>query len=416
MTDGRRFLPYGRQVIEADDIATVTAALRGDWLTTGPTVAAFEDAFAGRVGAAHAVACANGTAALHLAALALGLGPGDAALVPSMTFLATANAARYVGAEVAFADVDAATGLAGVAEFEAARAAAVARGLKPKAAFPVHLAGQTAPMPEIKAWADSHALAVVEDACHALGTRYGGGDEFRIGACAHADMAVFSFHPVKTIATGEGGMVTANDTKLAERLRLFRSHGMVRDADDLTETHQATAADGSANPWYYEMAEIGFNYRLTDIQCALGLSQLAKLDRFVARRRVLADRYDAALALLAPTVRGPQRVEACDPAWHLYAARIDFAAIGLDRAEVMRRLHRDGIGTQVHYIPVHLQPYYRQRYGRQDLPGAEAYYAATLSLPLSPDLEDADVDRVVYALRQAIGNAAEPAARTTSAA
>ena len=415
MSGTDRFLPYGRQCIDDDDIAAVVAVLRGDWLTTGPAVAAFEQAFAETVGARHAIACANGTAALHLATLALDLGPGDAALVPSLTFLATTNCARYVGAEVEFCDVDPDTGLAGIAQLEAARVAAVARGLRPRVALPVHLAGQTAPMPAIRAWAEPHGIALVEDACHAAGTRYRAEDQTHaVGACAHSAMAAFSFHPVKTMTTAEGGIVTTNDDRLAERLRRFRSHSMVRDPEALTDTGLATAADGSTNPWYYEMSEIGFNYRLTDVQCALGLAQLAKLGRFVSRRAAIAARYDAALAPLAPAIRGPHRVEDCTPGWHLYAARIDFATLPLDRAALMRRLNEAGIGTQVHYIPVHLQPYYRQRYGRQSLPGAEAYYAGTLSLPMSPDLEDADVDRVVEALAWATADDAPRQASATT--
>jgi UDP-4-amino-4,6-dideoxy-N-acetyl-beta-L-altrosamine transaminase len=391
------FLPYGRQVIEDDDIAAVTAALRADYLTTGPTVEAFERAFAQEVGAAHAVACNSGTAALHLAAMALGLKTNDFLIVPSMTFLATANAARFVGAEVAFADVDPDTGLLTEATLAAALERAKRAGRSVKAVSAVHLAGRTAPMRAIAALADG--LHVVEDACHALGTTYDdGGSQARVGDGRHGTVATFSFHPVKTIAVGEGGMVTTNDAALAARIRLARNHGMTRDPDAFGDLAAALSPDGKINPWYYEMQEPGYNYRLPDILCALGLSQLAKLARFVARRRALAAHYDAALAPLAPLVRPVPPVAGCNPALHLYVVLIDFEGIGLTRGQVMARLRARGIGSQVHYIPVHRQPYYRNRYGDLALPGAESYYRRALSLPLFPSMSDADVTRVVDAI------------------
>jgi UDP-4-amino-4,6-dideoxy-N-acetyl-beta-L-altrosamine transaminase len=392
----RGFLPYGRHQIEDDDIAAVAAVLRGAYLTTGPTVEAFEEAFRAYVGAPHAVVCANGTAALHLAALALELGPEDVVIVPSVTFLATANAIRFVGGEVAFADVDPETGLLGPEQL----AAAIGRaGNRVRAAFVVHLNGQTSDSPAIAEVARNRELSVVEDACHALGTRLThGGTESRVGDCAHADLATFSFHPVKTIATGEGGMVTSRDPGLAERLRRLRAHGMVRAPERFEIRDQAFAADGSPNPWYYEMPEVGFNYRANDMQCALGLSQLAKIDRFSRTRRQLARRYDERLKSLGPIVRPIRRTPECDPVWHLYVVLIDFAALDRDRAQVMRVLQERGIGTQVHYIPVHRQPYYRRRYGDLDLPGADAYYARALTLPLFAGMDEGDVDRVVDAL------------------
>lgn len=383
------FLPYGRQTIEADDVAAVVAALQDDFLTTGPRVEAFEAALAGRVGARHAVACANGTAALHLAMIALDLAPGDAVIVPAITFVATANAVRLAGAEVVFADVDPDTGLMGVDHAEAALGRAPAARVR--AIAPVHLAGQCADPAGLRAFADRYGLAVVEDACHALGTTYGEGA--RIGACAHADMACLSFHPVKAIATGEGGAITLNDDARAARLRRLRSHGIERDP--------ARMAAPPAGPWVYEMPEVGLNYRLTDVACALGLSQLAKLDRFLARRAALVARYDRALAPLAPLVRPLDRA-ACRPGWHLMVALVDFAAAGVDRAAVMGRLRAIGIGTQVHYIPVPSQPYYRARYGAAPLPGATRYYDRALTLPLHPTMTDGDVDRVAAALAEAL--------------
>jgi UDP-4-amino-4,6-dideoxy-N-acetyl-beta-L-altrosamine transaminase len=395
----RLLLPYGRHQIEADDIAAVAAVLGSEWLTTGPTVPAFEAALAGKLGARHAVACSSGTAGLHLTMLALSLGPGDAVVVPSMTFLATANAVRFVGAEVVFADVDSETGLMGPAEVEAA----LARDgdARVQAVLPVHFAGQCMDPAGIAALAAERGLVVVEDACHAIGTTYvtSGGGRAAVGACRDSAMCVFSFHPVKTVTMGEGGAVTTNDEGLAGRLRLFRNHGMTRDPDRFETTDTALAGDRSPNPWYYEMAEIGFNYRASDIHCALGLSQLGKLDRFVAKRRVLAAHYGALLAPLAPMVRPLGRVPACEPGWHLYVVLVDFDALGRDRATVMTRLKERGIGTQVHYMPLHLHPYYRRRYGEMSLPGSEAYYARAVSLPLFPGMADADVDRVVATLR-----------------
>ena len=381
-------LPYGRQTIEDDDIAAVVEALRADFLTTGPRVAAFETAFAETVGARHAVACSNGTAALHLAMLALDVQPGEVVIAPSITFLATANCARYVGAEVVFADVDPLSGL--MTPQTLADALTRLGGRKLRAVLPVHLRGDVADLPGLAALAHEAGAVLVEDAPHALGSTmtFGKVNE-RVGDARHAAMATFSFHPVKTIATGEGGMVTTNDAALGERLRAMRSHGMVRPK--------------GADPWWYEMAEPGFNYRLPDILCALGLSQLAKLPRFAARRRGLAEAYATALAPLSPVVAIAVRPAWSDPVLHLMCVLIDFEAVGLTRRQVVQELQKYGIGTQVHYIPVHRQPYYRERYGDLSLPGAEAWYARCLSLPLYPGMADADVGRVAEALRAVLG-------------
>ena len=380
-------LPYGRQTIEDDDIAAVVEALRSDFLTTGPRVDAFEAVFAETVGARHAVACANGTAALHLAMLALDMQPGEAVIAPSITFLATANCARYVGAEVVFADVDPASGLMTPQTL----AAAIGRleGRRLRAVLPVHLRGDVADLPGLQRLTSAEGAVLVEDAPHALGSRMNfDGVQERVGDARHSAMATFSFHPVKTIATGEGGMVVTNDARLADRLRISRSHGMVR--------------PGGAPPWWYEMEQPGFNYRLPDILCALGLSQLAKLDRFAARRRALAERYHHLLGGLAPLVRPAASPAWSDPVLHLMCVLIDFEAAGVDREAVMARLRERGLGSQVHYIPVHRQPYYQARYGALDLPGAEAWYARCLSLPLYPGMADDDVDRVVAALGEAL--------------
>ena len=401
MGEAPPFLPYGRQLVDEDDIAAVTEVLRGDWLTTGPMVERLEEAVRGYIGAEHAVACANGTAALHLATMALGLGPGDKVIVPAVTFLATANAATYVGAEVVFADCDAGDGLMGPAELEDALERA---GPGVKAVFPVHLAGQCSDLDAIYAIARRHGLAVVEDAAHAIGTRITGTDgrERFIGDCPEAGLATFSFHPVKTMTMGEGGMVTTNDARLAERARRLRSHGMRREPAAFENSAMAFMQDGGANPWYYEMAEPGFNYRATDFQCALGLSQFKKLERFVAQRRALAERYDTLLRDLQLPVTPIRRNPLCTAAWHLYAVLIDFDEIGIERGAVMRRLRERGIGTQVHYIPVHTQPFYRRKNEDLSLPGAERYYAQTLSLPLFAGMDEDDVERVAAALQASL--------------
>ncbi len=397
------FLPYGRQTIEDDDVAAVVEALKADFLTTGPRVEAFEAAFAETVGARHAVACSNGTTALHLAMAALDVKPGEVVIVPAITFVATANAARFQGAEVVFADVDPASGLM----TEATLNDAIGRvNGRLAAVVPVHLMGHVVDLPAVRRLADGHGAAVVEDACHALGTTMAFGNiPERVGDGRHSALACFSFHPVKTIATGEGGMVTTNDPALAARLVLFRSHGITRDPAAFRAPDISLDADGAANPWANEMQALGFNYRLPDILCALGMSQLAKLDRFAARRRRLAARYSELLAPLSPLVRPAAVPAGCDPAPHLFVALVDFAAAGLSRRAVMQALAARGIGTQVHYIPVHRQPYYRGRYGDLDLPGADAWYARALSLPLFPGMADDDPERVVDALRTVLGGA-----------
>jgi UDP-4-amino-4,6-dideoxy-N-acetyl-beta-L-altrosamine transaminase len=395
------FLPYGRQDVDEDDIAAVARVLRGNWLTTGPAVESFEAALAETCGAGQAVVCANGTAALHLAVLAAGLKPGDKAIVPAVTFLATANAVHYVGAEVVFADCDPTSGLMEASHFAEALERA---GPGVKAVLPVHLGGQCADLPAIGALAKRQGITMIEDAAHAIGSLYrrGGNQDLPIGCGADGDMACFSFHPVKTMTMGEGGAITTNDPQLAERLRRLRSHGMSREPGDFENADLAWMRDGTPNEWYYEMAEPGFNYRATDFQCALGLSQLGKLSGFVERRRHLVARYDSLLKPLAPQVRAISRNADCTPAWHLYVVLIDFAGLGLERGQVMQRLRAVGIGTQVHYIPVHQQPFYRRQNGGLGLPGAERYYAQALSLPLFPGMNDADVDRVVNALHDAL--------------
>ncbi|MBC6983660.1 UDP-4-amino-4,6-dideoxy-N-acetyl-beta-L-altrosamine transaminase [Caulobacter sp. 17J80-11] len=388
------FLPYGRQTIEDDDLAAVVAALKSDFLTTGPLVDRFEAALAQAVGAEHAVVCSNGTTALHLAVHAAGVKPGDVCVVPAITFVATANCARYQGADVVFADVDPATGLMTADTLTEALTRVGGRPLR--AVLPVHLAGNTVDTAAVRKLAEAAGAVVIEDACHAVGTRTPAGP---VGACADSVAACFSFHPVKTIATGEGGAITTNDAEFAARMRRARSHGIERADFSIADGFD----DGRPNPWWYEQVELGWNYRLPDVLCALGVSQIAKLDRFVARRRFLAGRYRELLAPYAPLVRTVATPAGCEPALHLLQVRIDFEAAGLSRREVAERLRARGIGSQVHYIPVHRQPYYRGLYGEQVLPGADAFYASTLSLPLYPGMGDEDPARVVEAVAAVLG-------------
>jgi len=392
------FLPYGRQTIDDDDIAAVVAALKSDFLTTGPRVEAFEAALCEATGAKHAVVCNSGTAALHLAAIALGLTTDDQVIVPALTFVATANAPHFTGAQIIFADVDPQTGLMTAAAFEDA----LARAPRAKAVFPVHLAGQMCDLAAIRAVAEPRGVAIVEDASQALGALDAAGA--KAGVCPHSAMATFSFHPVKSIAMGEGGAITTNDNALAQACRTLRNHGLVRDPSLFTPASAdwTVTPDGDPNPWVYEMTTPGYNYRAPDILCALAMSQLTKLDAFITRRRALANLYDDRLAALAPKLLPAGRTPRGQSAWHLYAARIDFDACGVTRAETMARLRNHDIGTQVHYTPVHLQPYYRQQTPNLKLPGAETYYARTLSLPLFPAMTDGDVDRVVAGLAEAL--------------
>ena len=395
------FLPYGRQLIEEDDIRAVCEVLRGDYLTTGPAVGRFETALAKTVNAKHAVVCANGTAALYLAANALGLGPGAKIIVPSLTFLATASAPYLGGAEIVFADVDPDSGLMRPQDL----AEALGRAGRADAVFNVHLNGQCGALEDIAELARANGLKIVDDACHALGAAYiaNNGTGSLIGENAFCDLSVFSFHPVKAIAMGEGGAVTTNDPDIADRLMRMRNHGMTRDAGEFANVRGAFAADGRPNPWYYELVEPGFNWRANDIQCALGLSQLAKLDRFLGRRRALAAVYDELLAPYTPRLRPVARQKSCLPAWHLYAVQIDFPSFGLTRAHFMRALAEEGIGSQVHYFPVHRQRFYAERYGVALLAGADRYYARALSLPFFASMNEDDVARVVRVMTNILG-------------
>ena len=392
------FIPYGRQQIDDDDIAAVTKVLRSDFLTTGPAVGHFESVLSDKTGAKYAIACANGTAALHLSTMALGLGPGDAVVVPAVTFLATANAVRFAGAEVVFSDVDPETGLMESDHLE--EALERISDLTPRAVIPVDLNGQCVDLVTINKVAEHAGITIIMDSCHSIGARFTNSDGKLepVGSGKHAAMTCFSFHPVKTVAMGEGGAVTTNDPVLADRLQRLRNHGMTRDSQNFTEKEQAFASDSTPFPWYYEMPELGYNYRASDLHCALGSSQLAKLQCFVTRRRYLVDLYDQLLSPFSPTIKPPSRVSGCEPAWHLCVVRIDFTEIEKERAVIVKELLEKGIGTQVHYLPVNRQPYYKRRYGSLQLPGANIYYDQVLSLPLFPGMTDNDVAYVVNTL------------------
>jgi perosamine synthetase len=373
-------LPYGRQSIDEDDIQAVVEVLRSDWLTTGPKVAEFEEAFAARVGAKYAVSFSSGTAALHGTAFAAGLTAGDEGITSPLTFAATANCMLYQGARPVFADVCADT-----LNLDPEKAAGAVTS-RTRAIFPVDYAGHPADLSEIRAIADRHGLTVVEDACHALGATYQGRDA---GSSAH--MAIFSFHPVKHLATGEGGMVTTDDPQLAESLRRFRNHGISSDA----------RARQTAGQWHYEMVLLGYNYRLPDLACALGLSQLKKLAANLARRRAIAARYTQAFGRLA-AVKPPVVRENVEPAWHLYPIRVDSALLKVDRGQFFRALRAENIGVNVHYIPVHLHPYYRDRFGYRggEFPVAEQAYQQLISLPMFHGMSDHDIDDVISAVEK----------------
>lgn len=368
-------MPYGRQAVDEEDIRAVADVLRSDWLTTGPMVERFEEAVCRYVGAPYGVAVSSGTAALHAAMFALGVAPGDEVIVPAVTFAATANCVVYQGAKPVFADVDPETLLLEPEQVEALITP------RTKAVIGVDYAGQPCGWEALRQVADKHGLALVADSCHALGAKLGGR---MVGTLA--DITCFSFHPVKHITTGEGGMAVSADAALSRRMRLFRNHGISTSA----------AQREKAGAWFYEMTELGFNYRLTDIQCALGLSQLRKLETWLARRRELAALYGGLLAsaqgeLAARPLRIKPDVES---AWHLYVIRHP------QRDAVFRTMRGQGIGVNVHYVPVHLHPYYRARWGTGPglCPAAEAAFAEILTLPLWPGMEDRDVMRVVSLL------------------
>jgi len=377
-----KLLSYGRQSIDEDDIRAVVETLRSDWLTTGPKVNEFEEAFAAWVGARYALSFSSGTAALHGAAFAAGIGSGDEAITSPLTFAATANCILYQGGTPVFADVRNDT-LNIDTELVAKSISS-----RTKVILPVDYAGHPADLEAIDEIAERHGLVVIEDACHALGADYRGR---RVGSISH--MTVFSFHPVKHITTGEGGMVTTNNSRFADTLRKFRNHGISSEARDRQAKGQ----------WHYEMVLLGFNYRLSDIGCALGLSQLAKLELNLARRREIAQHYLDAFREMAE-IRVPVVLNEAVPAWHLYPVRLELCSLSADRSQIFQALRAENIGVNVHYIPVHMHSYYEQRFGckRGEFPVAEAAYERLISLPLFHAMTDCDVEDVIGAVEKVI--------------
>lgn len=383
-------IPYGRQSINSDDIDAVVAVLRSDWLTQGPVVPRFEEAVAQFCGVQHAIAVNSATSALHIACLALGVGPGDVVWTSPISFVASSNCARYCGADVDFVDVDQGTANLDVGALEAKLATAERDGRLPKVVIPVHLCGQSCDMEAIHALARRYGFRVIEDASHAIGGRYKGEP---VGNCRYSDITIFSFHPVKIVTSGEGGMATTNDPDLANSLTLLRSHGITREAGQLKYE-----SDG---PWYYEQLALGYNYRLTDIHAALGLSQMTRLVPFLQRRHEIADRYDAALEGLPLTPLSRHRDSYS--AFHLYVVRLGLEKLSKSHREVFVALRERGIGVNLHYIPIYRQPDYQYLgINRDDFPQAEAYYSEAVSLPMFAAMTDDQQDRVVSTLREVL--------------
>lgn len=380
-------IPYGKQNLSADDIAAVVQVLQSDFLTQGPQVPAFESSLKHYCGAQYAVAVNSATSALHIACLALGVGPGDTVWTSPITFVASANCALYCGAQVDFVDIDPLTLNLSVEQLANKLAAAKMAGSLPKVVIPVHLCGEPCDMAAIKQLADEYGFAIIEDASHAIGAHYRNG---KTGNCAYSDITVFSFHPVKIITTAEGGLCTTNRPDLAAKMAQLRSHGITREAAEMEGV-----PDGA---WYYQQTDLGFNYRMTEMQAALGVSQMTRLETFIARRQILAAQYDDLLASLP--VKRPYRHPDNRSALHLYPIQ----TAPEQRKAVFDYLRSHGIGVNVHYIPVHTQPYYRRRFGFAvgDFPHAEHYYARAISLPLYADLSDEAQQQVVDTLTQAL--------------
>ncbi|MFV1467691.1 UDP-4-amino-4,6-dideoxy-N-acetyl-beta-L-altrosamine transaminase [Idiomarina sp. HB] len=383
-------IPYGKQDIQQSDIDAVVEVLTSDFLTQGPKVPAFESAVADKVGAGHALAVNSATSALHIACLALGLREGDWLWTTPITFVASANCGLYCGAQVDFVDIDPKTYNISVSGLKEKLEQANSENRLPKVLVVVHLCGQPCEMQEIKALADEYGVKIIEDASHAIGGKY---KNNYIGNSCYSDITVFSFHPVKIITSAEGGMALTNSDKLAWRMSLLRSHGITRDPSQMTQD-----PDG---PWYYQQVDLGFNYRMTELQAALGLSQLERLDEYVTKRHALAKRYDELLKDL-PITRPYQHVDSYS-GLHLYVIRLKRNELSVSHGEVFESLRAQGIGVNLHYIPVHTQPYYRQfGFKAEDFPEAISYYQEAISLPMYPTLSKGEQNEVVESLRKAL--------------
>ncbi len=381
---------YGRQSIDERDLQAVCEVLRSDFLSQGPRLGEFEKKVAGYCGSAHCIATSNGTTALHLAGLALGLESGDAAWTSALSFVASANALGHCGAQAGFVDIDPATFNLSIDDLAARLEEAAGRGTLPKVLVPVHFAGLSCDMKAIADLAGRYGVRILEDACHALGGRYEGRP---IGDCRYSDITVFSLHPVKSITSGEGGLILTRDAAMAERMRRLRSHGMVR-GEDVT--------DKTIGPWHVEVLETGYNHKISELHCALGMSQFARLDEFVARRRALARRYRDRLAPV-PAIRFQAVPDPDESAWHILVAQFDFAAIGKSKREIYAALDEHGIHLAVHYYPIPLQPAYRrQGFSSGMYPNAEAYHDAAFTLPLHPGLTEEDVDHICGCIREVV--------------
>ncbi len=392
-------IPYGRQCIDDEDIQSVLQVLRSPFLTQGPKVGEFEEKLSALTKAHFAVVVNSGTSALHLACLAADIKKGDEVIIPTNTFLASANCVVYCSGTPVFADIDLKTYNISISDLEKKI------NERTKAVIPVHFAGQSCDMQKIKGVVEAaekkfgHTITIIEDATHALGSQY---KDSPVGSCTYSDMTVFSFHPVKHISTGEGGAVVTNNEALQKNVRCMRSHGMSHDKNQWVYQEQGLE-NGQMKPWYYEQNDLGFNYRLTDIQCALGISQLKKLDKFHKKRRQIFDIYNECfkeIDLMQIPFESPDN----SSNFHLYVSLFDFDKMNISRCELMQKLKEKGIQTQVHYIPVHTQPFYRKNFHTNwgDCPNAEHYYRRCLSLPLHPAMADKDANRVVGEIKQFI--------------
>jgi len=383
-------IPYGKHFISKDDIDAVVNVLKYQMITQGHVVPEFESAIAEYCHAKFAFAVTNATSALHLACMALGIGPGDWVWTSPNTFVSSSNCVLYCGAKIDFVDIDAQTYNLSIKKLQEKLESASKTGRLPKAVIAVHFSGQSCEMKELRALSRQYGFFIIEDASHAIGATY---LDSRIGSCIYSDITVFSFHPVKIITTGEGGMLLTNNGELAEKIDLLRNHGITRNSNRMTEkTH---------GDWYYQQIELGYNYRMTDIQAALGLSQLQRLDEIVKRRREIAKLYNALLKDLPLTL--PWQSPSCQSSWHLYVISLDLSIIKKSRKDIFESLRKEEIGVNVHYIPVHTQPYYQKLgFSWGDFPESENYYEKTITIPLFPEMTDHDIEQVNAALRKSL--------------